>query len=280
MARNLDKVRDWGLVPLEELPFRIIEMLRGNFMYESLRAANALKLMLNDKDWLQRTVGVMDEVRRFDFLRLVREPDAAMYYDAQALLGRLIVLFPEMAAAFESDLTKPARPTSGLTSWRTYTRRQRQYERLLNIEIPKNARDIEIARSYGDLRENHEYKTAKEMQGILLHKKDEMHKELQIVRGTDFEGFSAETAGMGVQVDLAFTDGSTITYTILGDWDQDPALNIISCQSGLGKRLEGLKEGDPVAVPDGEGNDREARLAAIRSLPPEIREWVRDMNAP
>jgi transcription elongation GreA/GreB family factor len=280
MARNLDKVKAWSLVPLEELPFRIIEMLRGVFMYENLRAANALKLMLNDRDWLQRTVGSMDEIRRADFLRLVREPDAPMYYDAQALLGRLIVLFPELAAAFESDVTKPARPTSGLTSWRSYTHRQRQFERLLNIEIPKNARDIEIARSYGDLRENHEYKTAKEMQGILLHRKDEMHRELQTVRGTDFEGFSTETAGMGVQVDVDYPDGSRSTYTILGEWDQDPALHIISCQSGLGKRLEGLKLGDAVGIPDGEGNDREARVAAVRPLPPEVKEWVRNMTAP
>jgi transcription elongation GreA/GreB family factor len=279
MARNLDKVRDWQLVPLEEIPFRIIEMLRGVFMYENLRAANALKIMLNERDWLQRTVGAMDEIRRADFLRLVREPDAPMYYDAQALLGRLIVLFPELAAAFESDVTKPARPTSGFTSWRSYTRRQRQWERLINIEIPKNARDIEIARSYGDLRENHEYKTAKETQGILLHRKDEMHHELQTVRGTDFEGFSTETAGMGVQVDLEYADGSKDTFTILGDWDQDPALHIISCQSGLGKRLEGLKEGDPVAVPDEEGKDREAKVLAIRSLPLEIKEWVRNMTA-
>lgn len=279
MARNLDLVQEWGLVPLEELPFRVIDMLRGTFMHETLRAANGLKLLLNDREWLQRTVGAMDAVRRADFVRLVREPDAAMYFDAQALLGRMIVLFPELAAFFESDLTKPARPVSGLTSWRSYTKRQRQYERLVNIEIPKNARDIEIARSYGDLRENHEYKTAKEMQGLLHRRQEEMQRDLQTVRGSDFEGFPTDTAGMGTQVDIEYAGGEKVTYTILGEWDQEPDLHIISCQSGLGKRLEGLKPGDPVAVPDAEGKDREARLTAIRPLPPEIRTWVKDMTA-
>jgi transcription elongation GreA/GreB family factor len=280
MAKNLDRVKEWGLVQLEELPFRIIEMLRGVFMYENLRAANMLKILLNDKEWLQRTVGLMDEVRRADFLRLVRESDAAMYFDAQSLLGRLIVLFPELAAAFESDVTRPLRPTSGLTSWRSYTRRQRQMERLVNIELPKNARDIEVARSYGDLRENHEYKTAREMQAILLRRQEDLQRDLQTVRGTDFEGFSTDTAGMGVQVELEFTDGSKTVYTILGEWDQDPEWNIISCQSGLGKRLEGLKTGDAAAIPVDEGQDREARVTAIRPLPPEIKEWVRNMTAP
>ncbi len=279
MAKNLDRVQEWGLVTLEELPFRIIEMLRGVFMYEDLRAANTLKLLLNDKEWLQRTVGLMDEIRRADFLRLVREPDAAMYFDSQALLGRLIVLFPELAAAFESDVTRPLRPTSGLTSWRSYTKRQRQMERLVNIELPKNARDIEVARSYGDLRENHEYKTAREMQAILLRRQEELQRDLQTVRGTDFEGFSTDTAGMGVQVDLEFPDGGKLVYAVLGEWDQDPEWNIISCQSGLGKRLEGLKPGDVVAIPDGDGRDREARLTAVRSLPSEIKEWVRNMTA-
>jgi transcription elongation GreA/GreB family factor len=279
MARNLNQVRAWKLVPLEQLPFRIIEMLHGVFMYENLRAANALKLMLNDKEWLSRTVGSMDEVLRNDFLRLVREPDSAMYYDAQALLGRLIVLFPELAAAFATEVTT-GRPTSGFTSWRSYTRRQRQLERLTNIDIPKNSREIEVARSYGDLRENHEYKSAKEMQGILLRRQDEMKHDLQTVRGSDFVNFSTDTAGMGVEVELEFPDGGKIVYSILGEWDQDPNLNIISCQSGLGKRLEGLKAGDPLLVPDAEGKDQPARLAAIRPLSPAVQEWIREMNAP
>jgi transcription elongation GreA/GreB family factor len=153
-------------------------------------------------------------------------------------------------------------------------------ERLVNIELPKNARDIEVARSYGDLRENHEYKTAREMQAILLRRQEDLQRDLQTVRGTDFEGFSTDTAGMGVQVELEFTDGSKTVYTILGEWDQDPEWSIISCQSGLGKRMEGLKAGDAVAIPVAEGQDREAHLTAIRPLPPEIKEWVRNMTAP
>ncbi len=277
MAKNLERVREWDMAPLAELPFRAIEMLRGVFMYEDLRAANGLRALLTDKEWLQQTVGLMDEVRRMDFLRLVREPDAAMYYDAQALLGRLIVVFPELAAAFQTEET---RPNGGLTSWRSYTQRQRQLEHLLTVEIPRNARDIEVARSYGDLRENHEYKTAKEAQAILMRRKEEMQRDLQTVKGTDFERFPMDVAGMGVQVEIEFPDGARILYNVLGEWDQDESLRIISCQSGLGIRLAGLKPGDPIAIPDGNGVETPAKLAAVRPLPPEIKQWVRTMDAP
>ena len=277
MARNLDRVRAWGMAPLEELPFRAIEILRGVFMYEDLRAANGLRALLTDKEWLQQTVGKMDEVRRADFLRLVREPDAAMYYDAQALLGRLIVLFPELAAAFHTEET---RPNSGLTSWRTYTQRQRQLDRLVTVEIPRNARDIEVARGYGDLRENHEYKSAKEAQALLMRRKEELQRDLQTVKGTDFENFQTDAAGMGVEVEIEFPDGARIRYAVLGEWDQDAALGIISCQSGLGKRLAGLKPGEAIGIPDGNGVETPARLAAVMPLSPEIKQWVRTMDAP
>jgi len=276
MARNLDLVRDWELVPLPDLPFRVIEMLRGVFMYEALRAANGLRALLDDKAWLQETVGRMDPVRRSDFLRLVREPDAPMYFDAQSLLGRLIALFPELAAAFQ---TEELRPSSGLTSWRTYLQRQRQLERLVTVEIPRNAREIEIARGYGDLRENHEYKAAKETQALLLRRKEELQRDLQSVKGTDFVRFPTDAAGMGVQVDIEREGGVRETYAILGEWDQDEALGIISCQSGLGKRLFGLKPGETLSVPDAEGRETPARLVAVRPLPPELVQWARITDA-
>ena len=58
-------------------------------------------------------------------------------------------------------------------------------------KIPANSKEIAVARSYGDLRENHEYKAAKEMQKILMRRKEELETQLARARGTDFSNAAA-----------------------------------------------------------------------------------------
>ena len=53
-----------------------------------------------------------------------------------------------------------------MTSSRSYRARQKHLERIMTVEIPENSKEIEVARSYGDLRENAEFKYAKERQGL------------------------------------------------------------------------------------------------------------------
>ncbi len=55
-------------------------------------------------------------------------------------------------------------------------------------KIQQNRQDIQIARSYGDLRENFEYKSSKEQQRVLMRQKSEAERDLARARGTDFAG--------------------------------------------------------------------------------------------
>ena len=103
-------------------------------------------------------------------------------------------------------------PTARLTSLRSYRERQALLTKIITQAIPKNRNDIAIARSFGDLRENFEYKSAKETQGILLHRQAELESQLASVKATDFEQFSTSVAGPGTSVTVRQADGKTTKY--------------------------------------------------------------------
>ena len=64
-------------------------------------------------------------------------------------------------------------------------------------------KDIAHARSYGDLRENFEYKAAKDMQSVLARRRTDMEKELDLAQGTDFSGVDTSSAAIGTVVVLS-----------------------------------------------------------------------------
>src|SRR5207244_8858179 len=111
-----------------------------------------------------------------------------------------------------------------IVSWESLEKRKDEYEELINKKIPENSREISVARSYGDLRENFEYKAAKEMQRVLMRRKSEMEHQLSRARGTNFENADTSKVSIGTIVTVKnLDDGSIETYAILGAWDSDPA---------------------------------------------------------
>ena len=57
-----------------------------------------------------------------------------------------------------------------------------QLKKLVEIDLPENAREIAVATSYGDLRENAEYKYAKEHQRILYLRQEEWEDDIKYVK--------------------------------------------------------------------------------------------------
>jgi transcription elongation GreA/GreB family factor len=109
-----------------------------------------------------------------------------------------------------------------LVSWESLERRKNEYRELVEKKIPANSKEIAVARSYGDLSENHEYKAAKEMQKLLMRRKADLETQLVRARGTDF-AVRTDVASIGTIVqatDLATNQPER--FTILGAWDSDP----------------------------------------------------------
>ncbi|MDD4622787.1 MAG: GreA/GreB family elongation factor, partial [Kiritimatiellae bacterium] len=189
-----------------------------------------------------------------------------------SLLRRMLKLDPALVASKKANAAK-AQDTARWTSWHSLAERQAQYKRLVEVDMPQNSRDIATARSYGDLRENFEYQAAQDLQRQLLQKQSALQLELRHVKGTDFANAASDRAGPGTAVRLAMADGTRITYTILGEWDYDERLNIISNKSRLAMCLADKKPGDTVAVPSASG-ETAATLESVEPPDEAVRAWI------
>jgi transcription elongation GreA/GreB family factor len=183
--------------------------------------------------------------------------------DKRSLLARLVKAHPSIQSLISGEQTK--QDTTLLVSWESLERRRKEYEELVQKKIPANSKEIAIARSYGDLRENHEYKAAKEMQKVLLRQKDELEAALTRARGQDFSNAKTDVVGPGTIVqatDLA--TGQTETFTILGAWDSDPDKGVISYLTPVAMALVNRKVGDEVEF-ELHGNKRRHRIEKIEA---------------
>jgi transcription elongation GreA/GreB family factor len=156
--------------------------------------------------------------------------------------------------------------SSLLVSWESLERRRAEYQELVQKKIPANSREIAIARGYGDLSENHEYKAAKEMQKILMRRKEEIETQLTRARGTDFSNAKTDIVSVGTIVQA--TDPSTNqaeTFTILGAWDSEPDKGIISYLSPVAQSLLNHKVGDDVEF-ELHGTKRRHRIDRIQTF--------------
>ncbi|HNX33175.1 MAG TPA: GreA/GreB family elongation factor [Kiritimatiellia bacterium] len=262
-----------SLPPLIELLNHAIVLVEGKLSGEALRMQNNLKLLFEQPKWLDAIFEELDTVQRQLFFERIQASPAWDPSTHRSLLGRMLKLDPALAER-KKTLAPQAGSVVHWTSWRSLAERQLQYKRLVEEELPKNSHDIATARSYGDLRENFEYQAAKDLQRQLLQRQAEMQLELKQVKGTDFADIPCDKVGPGTTVSLRMADGSCRTYTILGEWDRDEHLNIISCKTRLALNIEGKTVGEPAPIPSPAG-DEMARIEAILPLDETIRAWIR-----
>lgn len=181
--------------------------------------------------------------------------------DKRSLLGRLIKKYPELQSMVAGDAGEAGESLT--VSWASLERRKAEYDDLVNRLIPQNVRDIQTARSYGDLRENFEFKSAKEQQAVLGRRKVELERALANARGTNFENPDTSVVSIGTTVRIRNPeDGKEETFSILGAWDSAPELGIISYKAAIGQALLGRKSGEEVEIPGG----RKARIVSIEAF--------------
>jgi len=203
-----------------------------------------------------------DAMRRFQLSPLFDE------LTKRSLLARIVKAYPEL----ESMITGAQSQTETvalIVSWSSLERRKAEYEELVQVKIPENTREIALARSYGDLSENFEFKAAKQMQSVLMRRKAELEQMLHNARGTSFENVDTSRVSIGTIVTLRNVEtNEEETYTILGAWDGDPERHIISYQTAIGQALLGHALGESISVATEHGT-AQFTIIAIQPAPPE-----------
>jgi transcription elongation GreA/GreB family factor len=180
----------------------------------------------------------------------------------RSLLARIVKLYPEMQSMISGQTEE--REETLTVSWASLERRKAEFEDLVNRQIPQNTKDIAIARSYGDLRENFEFKSAKEQQRVLMRRRAEAERDLFRARGTNFENPDSTQVSIGTVVTFQDSAGVEETYTLLGAWDSAPELGIISYKAVIGQALLGKSPGDKAQLPTETGS----RSVTIRKIEP------------
>jgi len=181
----------------------------------------------------------------------------------KSLLARFIKIFPTIQSLVAADAE--GRDEQLLVSRASYDRKREEYELIVSKKIPENSKAIAAAREHGDLRENSEFKMAKQDQSVLMAQKAQLERELARARVTDFKDATTDQVGVGAVVEVRNTaSGATTTYTVLGAWDGDPDRHVISYKTALGAALLGRKSGDVVRVKSGAADDEYAVVKISR----------------
>lgn len=122
--------------------------------------------------------------------------------------------------------------------------RKARLDEIINVEIPKNAEEIERAKAQGDLSENAEYDAAKEHQAKLYKEKADLENLLNNAIMIK-ENVSNEQVEIGHFVTIEWSDGKAEIIRLLGYGN---GKDEISIDSPLGISLLNKKVNDLVTV--------------------------------
>jgi transcription elongation factor GreA len=135
-----------------------------------------------------------------------------------------------------------------------YDKLKAQLDWMINEEMPRIADQIAQARGYGDLSENAEYDAARENQGMMQARINELQDKLARAFIVDKSTLPTDRIVFGATVSVVdLDDQSEEDFTLVGPGDEDYAQNKILTSSPIGQGLIGKKIGETaeIAIPSG-----------------------------
>jgi transcription elongation GreA/GreB family factor len=219
--------------------FRAMLTAMERDQFNEKRSNKLRDFILADQTLLVELIGSADLEVIKDLTRALQLSPCFDDMDKRSLLARIVKSYPAVQTMISGDAE------------------------LVQKAIPANSKEIAVARSYGDLRENHEYKAAKEMQKMLMRRKSELEAQLVRARGSDFANPRTDVVSIATIVAVTDLDQQQAEhFTVLGAWDSDPEKGIISYLTPVGQSLLNHKPGDEVEVPV-EGGKKRYRIDTI-----------------
>jgi transcription elongation GreA/GreB family factor len=264
LCRNVT-TRDW-LAPLQS-PV-LLQTVLAALQTSSASDIRRMRAVLFDEETLLVDLlanAGTDVVR--DVARQILANPGLDELDRRSLMARVLKEFP-----FVQDflITKTVKEAPLIVSWASLHKRRAELDEIITKRIPENSKEIGVARSYGDLRENFEFKAAKDTQKVLMRRRAELEILLSRAQATDFADIKTDVVGIGTSVTVTdLAAGQTNTYHVLGAWDSDPARGIISYPAALAQSLFNKKVGDTVEANSDTGK-LQYRIDRIEKVPAEI----------
>ncbi|GMO58195.1 MAG: transcription elongation factor GreA [Treponemataceae bacterium] len=196
-------------------------------------------ILEHDEDTVTRLYTLIDDIHDID-------PTIKMN-----MRNRILENFPSFK--FYGSEEKTVAPQGLWVTQKMLESKKQQLEHITKVEIPLNSKEIGEALAQGDLRENAEYKAAKEKQGILSSTASKLEEEIARAQIFDPTTVTTSRASFGTVVTLKNNaSGKDEVYTILGPWESDPNNGIISYMSPFGNSILNAKEKDSLKFGIGE----------------------------
>jgi transcription elongation GreA/GreB family factor len=225
--------------------FRAMLSAMERDQFNEKRSNRLRDFIIDDQQLLVELIGSADLEVIKDLTRALQLSPCFDDMDKRSLLARIVKSYPAIQSLISGEQTK--QEANLVVSWESLERRKDEYTELVQKKIPANSKEIAIARSYGDLRENHEYKAAKEMQKLLMRRKHELEAQLVRARGTDFANPKTDAVSIGTIVSVVDLNANNAEhFTILGAWDSDPEKGVISYLTPVAQSLLNRKTGEEV----------------------------------
>ncbi|AEE17154.1 transcription elongation factor GreA [Treponema brennaborense] len=189
-----------------------------------------LKYILeNDKDTITRMYTLVDDVKDLD-------PAIKMN-----IRNKILEKYPDFK--FYGTEEKTVAQQGLIVTAKMFEQKKQQLEHITSVDIPANSKEIGEALAQGDLRENAEYKAAKERQTLLASTATKLQDEINRARIFDPTTGTTARVSFGTVVTLKNdVSGESEEYTILGPWESDPDNKVISYMSPFGNAILNAKE--------------------------------------
>jgi transcription elongation GreA/GreB family factor len=157
-------------------------------------------------------------------------------YRRERWMARIRMTFPQMNK--KEDIL--------FTTKEAYERKRLELEQLIKVELPKNRKAIGEAAAMGDLRENFEYKAARQRQDFLINRVEQLQGELSRARAMEPDRIDSSEVRPGTRITLFQAPDKRTIVTILGPWESNPGEGIYSYQAPVGQALLGKTAGETV----------------------------------
>jgi transcription elongation GreA/GreB family factor len=237
---------------LQQLGGRLFKKILGALGLEEIAPyRNRLLALCDSGGTLPRLLPHLDLAGARDAEQAVVRAIGLRRDQREALLNAIYMKFPELAQHQETPLYALEASIQAKRS---------ELKRLLEEEIPTNRKAIEEARALGDLRENFEYKAARQRHEFLTALATELDADLSRSQALDPSTIDASQVRIGTAVTLISAELER-TITILGPWESSPENSIVSYESDLARSLLGKREGDEVDI-----GDQSTRIESIAPI--------------